>query len=62
MGRRRGTTRERPRRFRWPAITPPRPGAPPPPLWFRLAGMAGLRAAGAVLILALLLRALMKVG
>ena len=52
----------KPRLLRWPAIEAPRPGTPPQ-LWARLAWMAGIWAAsiGALLLVALLLRLVLKV-
>ncbi|MBK7474165.1 MAG: DUF2474 family protein [Betaproteobacteria bacterium] len=53
----------KPRLLRWPAIAAPRPGTPQPPLSARLAWMAGIWAAsiGALLLVALLLRLVLKV-
>lgn len=47
--------------LRWPAMVPPRPGTPPP-LWRRLAWMAGiwLASTGALLVVAWLLRLVLK--
>lgn len=53
----------KPLRLRWPAITPPQPGAPLRPLWVRLGWMLGIWAASVavLLLLALLLRLVLKV-
>lgn len=48
--------------LRWPVITALQPGTPPPPLWARLAWMAGIWAASiiALTLVALLLRLVLK--
>lgn len=48
--------------LRWPAMTAPPPGVPVPPLWRRLAWMAGiwLASTGALLLVAWLLRLVLK--
>lgn len=49
--------------LRWPVITLPQPGERLPPLWVRLAWMAGIWAASVVglLLVALLVRQVLKV-
>jgi hypothetical protein len=52
----------RPRWLAWPKITAPKPGDPMPPLWQRLAWMAGiwLASIAALLLVAQLLRWVLK--
>lgn len=54
----------KPRGFTWPQITAPNPGEPLPPLWQRLAWMAGiwLASVSALLLVAQLLRWVLKSG